>query len=95
MPFDDDNLRKLLEKVKRGAFYIPHFVPPECQNLLKGMIEVDPDKRLTVRCSLMKYNNNNILIKSAHSWMERKNQLGHVLLIIFMITIILGISVIV
>lgn len=51
LPFDDDNLRKLLEKVKRGVFYIPHFVPPECQNLLKGMIEVDPDKRLTVRYS--------------------------------------------
>ncbi|XP_043797843.1 serine/threonine-protein kinase BRSK2 isoform X1 [Apis laboriosa] len=48
LPFDDDNLRKLLEKVKRGVFYIPHFVPPECQNLLKGMIEVDPDKRLTL-----------------------------------------------
>lgn len=49
LPFDDDNLRKLLEKVKRGLFYIPHFVPPECQNLLRGMIEVDPEKRLTVR----------------------------------------------
>nr|KAF7423201.1 hypothetical protein H0235_008484 [Vespula pensylvanica] len=48
LPFDDDNLRKLLEKVKRGVFYIPHFVPPECQNLLRGMIEVDPDKRLTL-----------------------------------------------
>ncbi|XP_034187009.1 BRSK family serine/threonine-protein kinase sugar-free frosting isoform X3 [Osmia lignaria lignaria] len=48
LPFDDDNLRNLLEKVKRGMFYIPHFVPPECQNLLKGMIEVDPDKRLTL-----------------------------------------------
>lgn len=52
LPFDDDNLRKLLEKVKRGLFYIPHFVPPECQNLLRGMIEVDPEKRLTVRCNL-------------------------------------------
>ncbi|XP_076238535.1 BRSK family serine/threonine-protein kinase sugar-free frosting isoform X2 [Calliopsis andreniformis] len=48
LPFDDDNLRKLLEKVKRGVFYIPHFVPPECQNLLRGMIEVDPEKRLTL-----------------------------------------------
>ncbi|XP_029161770.1 serine/threonine-protein kinase BRSK2 isoform X1 [Nylanderia fulva] len=48
LPFDDDNLRKLLEKVKRGLFYIPHFVPPECQNLLRGMIEVDPEKRLTL-----------------------------------------------
>ena len=48
LPFDDDNLRQLLEKVKKGVFHIPHFVPPDCQNLLRGMIEVDPDKRLHV-----------------------------------------------
>lgn len=48
LPFDDDNLRQLLEKVKRGVFHIPHFVPPDIQELLRGMIEVDPDKRLTV-----------------------------------------------
>ncbi|KAF5281054.1 hypothetical protein FQR65_LT14888 [Abscondita terminalis] len=47
LPFDDDNLRQLLEKVKRGVFHIPHFVPPDCQSLLRGMIEVNPDKRLT------------------------------------------------
>jgi len=52
LPFDDDNLRQLLEKVKRGVFHIPHFVPPDCQNLLRGMIEVDPHKRLTVKLHL-------------------------------------------
>lgn len=48
LPFDDDNLRQLLEKVKKGIFHIPHFVPADCQQLLRGMIEVDPNKRLTV-----------------------------------------------
>ncbi|GJQ85398.1 hypothetical protein Trydic_g10172 [Trypoxylus dichotomus] len=48
LPFDDDNLRQLLEKVKRGVFHIPHFVPPDCQSLLRGMIEVNPEKRLTL-----------------------------------------------
>ncbi|CAL4086405.1 unnamed protein product, partial [Meganyctiphanes norvegica] len=48
LPFDDDNLRQLLEKVKRGVFHIPHFVPPDCQDLLRGMIEVSPEKRLTL-----------------------------------------------
>lgn len=38
----------LLVQVKRGVFHIPHFVPPDCQNLLRGMIEVSPEKRLTV-----------------------------------------------
>ncbi|KAJ8956294.1 hypothetical protein NQ318_015030, partial [Aromia moschata] len=45
LPFDDDNLRQLLEKVKRGVFHIPHFVPPDCQSLLRGMIEVTPEKK--------------------------------------------------
>ncbi|KAK2725597.1 serine/threonine kinase SAD-1-like [Artemia franciscana] len=49
LPFDDDNLRQLLEKVKKGVFHIPHFVPPECQNLLRGMIEVAPDKRMKLQ----------------------------------------------
>ena len=48
LPFDDDNLRQLLEKVKRGVYHIPHFVPPECQSLLRGMIEVNAEKRMTV-----------------------------------------------
>ena len=49
LPFDDDNLRTLLEKVKRGVFHIPSFVPPDVCSLLRGMIEVDACKRLTVR----------------------------------------------
>ncbi|KAI4901949.1 hypothetical protein NFI96_022519, partial [Prochilodus magdalenae] len=49
LPFDHDNLRQLLEKVKSGVFHMPHFIPPDCQALLRGMIEVDPEKRLTVR----------------------------------------------
>uniref|UniRef100_A0A3B3CIG6 BR serine/threonine kinase 2 n=1 Tax=Oryzias melastigma TaxID=30732 RepID=A0A3B3CIG6_ORYME len=48
LPFDDDNLRNLLEKVKLGVFHMPHFIPPDCQNLLRGMIEVDSSKRLTL-----------------------------------------------
>lgn len=27
---------------------MPHFIPPDCQSLLKGMIEVNAEKRLTV-----------------------------------------------
>lgn len=59
LPFDDDNLRQLLEKVKKGVFHIPHFVSPECQNLLRGMIEVNPELRLTV--SLLTYQRSRLL----------------------------------
>ncbi|XP_041830588.1 serine/threonine-protein kinase BRSK2-like isoform X4 [Melanotaenia boesemani] len=48
LPFDHDNLRQLLEKVKSGVFHMPHFIPPDCQSLLKGMIEVNSEKRLTL-----------------------------------------------
>lgn len=51
LPFDHDNLRQLLEKVKSGVFHMPHFIPPDCQSLLRGMIEVDSEKRLTVKFS--------------------------------------------
>ncbi|XDV45053.1 hypothetical protein PO909_013224 [Leuciscus waleckii] len=50
LPFDHDNLRQLLEKVKSGVFHMPHFIPPDCQALLRGMIEVDPEKRFTEPC---------------------------------------------
>ncbi|XP_009297840.1 serine/threonine-protein kinase BRSK2 isoform X2 [Danio rerio] len=48
LPFDHDNLRQLLEKVKSGVFHMPHFIPPDCQALLRGMIEVNAEKRLTL-----------------------------------------------
>ncbi|KAG7325509.1 hypothetical protein KOW79_011825 [Hemibagrus wyckioides] len=48
LPFDHDNLRQLLEKVKSGVFHMPHFIPPDCQSLLRGMIEVDSEKRLSL-----------------------------------------------
>ena len=49
LPFDDDNLKQLLEKIKKGSFTIPSYVPPECQELLRKMIEIDPNKRLSVK----------------------------------------------
>uniref|UniRef100_A0A183CE44 non-specific serine/threonine protein kinase n=1 Tax=Globodera pallida TaxID=36090 RepID=A0A183CE44_GLOPA len=49
LPFDDDNLRNLLEKVKKGLFHIPHFVPADCQTLLRSMVEVDPAKRISLQ----------------------------------------------
>lgn len=48
LPFDDDNLKQLLEKIKKGHFTIPSYVPQECQELLRKMIEIDPNKRLSL-----------------------------------------------
>ncbi|XP_028407211.1 serine/threonine-protein kinase BRSK2-like [Dendronephthya gigantea] len=49
LPFDDDNLRHLLEKVKKGSFRIPDNVPSECHNLIKEMIKVDPIRRISMK----------------------------------------------
>jgi len=48
LPFDDDNLRVLLEKVKRGVFSMPAFVPVDCVELITRMIRVNPEERYTL-----------------------------------------------
>lgn len=48
LPFDDDNLRNLLEKVKRGVFTMPAFVPPDCVDLIHNMVRVDSEQRYTL-----------------------------------------------
>ncbi|XP_047135160.1 serine/threonine kinase SAD-1 isoform X1 [Hydra vulgaris] len=48
LPFDDDNLRVLLEKVKSGVFSVPLFVPAECADLLHKMIKVNPEQRYSL-----------------------------------------------
>ncbi|PVG03135.1 Pkinase-domain-containing protein [Serendipita vermifera] len=49
LPFDDDNIRRLLEKVKRGAFIMPNDIPLAAQDLLARMLEKDVDKRITMK----------------------------------------------
>jgi BR serine/threonine kinase len=48
LPFDDDNLRILLEKVKKGTFSIPSFVSVDAQNLIRGMVDTNQSKRFTM-----------------------------------------------
>jgi serine/threonine protein kinase len=47
LPFDDENIQKLLHKVKRGVYQIPSFVPPEARDLIWRMLTVDPAQRIT------------------------------------------------
>lgn len=48
LPFDDDNLQRLMNKINSGAFYMPVEVPPELAELLTKMLTVDPAKRATL-----------------------------------------------
>ncbi|KAG8929179.1 hypothetical protein FRC02_005911 [Tulasnella sp. 418] len=48
LPFDDDNVRVLLEKVKEARFSIPVDVDPRAKDLIGRMLEKDVNKRITM-----------------------------------------------
>lgn len=47
LPFDDENIRKLLLKVQRGKFDMPPNLLPLAKDLILRMLRVDPDQRIT------------------------------------------------
>ncbi|ORY34280.1 hypothetical protein BCR39DRAFT_517417 [Naematelia encephala] len=48
LPFDDDNIRSLLQKVKIGVFEMPDEIKDPARDLLNRMLEKDPEKRITM-----------------------------------------------
>lgn len=48
LPFDDDNLHRLIAKINSGAFYVPEAVPDDLAALIQAMLTVDPKKRITL-----------------------------------------------
>ena len=53
LPFDDENIRKLLQKVMTGIYHIPEDVSPSPRDLLAKMLQVDPTMRPTLREVMM------------------------------------------
>ena len=51
LPFDDDNIRALLQKVKTGIFEMPDEIKEPARGLLSRMLEKDPERRITVSCA--------------------------------------------
>lgn len=49
LPFDDENIRTLLAKVKTGVFTMPPYLSAEAQDLISKMLTLDPKKRITIR----------------------------------------------
>lgn len=49
LPFDDENIRRLLNKVKTGIYTIPDYVSPSARDLITKMLVVEPDLRYTMR----------------------------------------------
>lgn len=48
LPFDDENLQRLLLKVQAGQFHLPSNLPDDLRDLIKKMLTVDPDERITL-----------------------------------------------
>lgn len=48
LPFDDDNIQRLLQKVQRGQYHLPSDLPKDLRDLIKSMLTVDPELRITL-----------------------------------------------
>jgi serine/threonine protein kinase len=49
VPFDDENTVVLFEKIQSGDFEMPTYVSESAQDLLSRILEVDPNKRITIK----------------------------------------------
>eukprot|EP01114_Cavostelium_apophysatum_P019936 TRINITY_DN6557_c0_g1_i1.p1 TRINITY_DN6557_c0_g1~~TRINITY_DN6557_c0_g1_i1.p1 ORF type:complete len:611 (-),score=181.84 TRINITY_DN6557_c0_g1_i1:474-2306(-) len=71
LPFDDDNIRRLLSKVKSGVFSMPQFLHKDVKDLIWRMMTVDPSKRITIaeikENPWFRSNNSEILLAPSHT----------------------------
>ncbi|KAI8641581.1 hypothetical protein BD408DRAFT_367923 [Parasitella parasitica] len=49
LPFDDENIRQLLKKVKSGKYIMPDNISRSAQDLIRRILVVDPAKRLNMQ----------------------------------------------
>ncbi|VDN90882.1 unnamed protein product [Brugia pahangi] len=48
LPFEDDSVQKLYTKIANGRYYEPDYLSPLSKDLLKSLLQVDPEKRITI-----------------------------------------------
>ncbi|KAJ1512887.1 Serine/threonine-protein kinase brsk1 [Coelomomyces lativittatus] len=49
LPFDDENIRRLLGKVKSGRYHMPSHLSDEAKDLVSRMLQVDPSHRIKMQ----------------------------------------------
>nr|XP_039249213.1 serine/threonine-protein kinase SIK3-like isoform X1 [Styela clava] len=49
LPFDDNTLQALRSRVINGKFRIPFFMSQECEQLIRGMLLVNPSRRFSLQ----------------------------------------------
>ncbi|XP_050663542.1 uncharacterized protein LOC126964466 isoform X3 [Leptidea sinapis] len=62
LPFDGSTLSELRTVVLGGKFRIPYFMSQDCEHLIRHMLVVEPDRRLTLRAV------------SRHKWLTSHTQ---------------------
>ncbi|CAL1271388.1 unnamed protein product [Larinioides sclopetarius] len=48
LPFDDENVTKLYKKIQKGRYFSPLWLSSESKELLQQMLQVDPNKRISI-----------------------------------------------
>lgn len=49
LPFDDPSIRYMMEKTKKGQYQMPEGLSPEAQDLIRRMLQVNPDRRINLK----------------------------------------------
>lgn len=49
LPFDDPDLRVMMGKTKKGVYQMPKHVSPEAEDLIRRMLQVNPDRRINLQ----------------------------------------------
>ncbi|KPM40422.1 hypothetical protein AK830_g6159 [Neonectria ditissima] len=49
LPFDDPDLRVMMSRTKRGQYQMPDFLSLEAEDLIRRMLQVNPDRRITLK----------------------------------------------
>ncbi|CCH46392.1 Serine/threonine-protein kinase [Wickerhamomyces ciferrii] len=49
LPFDDENIRKLLIKVQNGKFIMPNYLSKDAKDLIWKMLKINPNDRINIK----------------------------------------------
>jgi serine/threonine protein kinase len=48
LPFDDDSMSTLFNKIKEAKYYMPNFISDSVKDLINRMLQPNPIKRITM-----------------------------------------------
>ncbi len=49
LPFDDDSMTQLFNKIKEGKYYMPNYISTEVKDLISRMLQPNPIIRFTIK----------------------------------------------